>query len=365
MARRAQIIGWGKYLPSRVVTNDDLAAMVDTNDGWIRQRTGIAERRIAAENETTAQMAILAAQAALRTAGVDPNEIDLIIVATATPDQAFPAVACIVQDAIGARHASAFDLSAACSGFIYGISMANAAIVAGTADLALVIGAEKLSRVIDWTDRSTCVLFGDGAGAVLLRGKEENGGILATALGADGSGAEDLALRYKEIDGPAGRGPYITMDGRRVFRFATRAMAAAVEQVVDQAGLLVSDLDLIIPHQANQRIIETACERLKFPIEKVYSNLERYGNTSAASVPIALCEAAEQGLLSDGDLVALVAFGGGLTWAAALVRWGEVPRSVWYRILRARLHQFWATSVWYWHRFWRWLRRQLRRLSRR
>ncbi len=365
MTIQAQIVGWGRYLPSRVLTNQDLAAMVDTSDEWIRQRTGIMERRIAAPNETTAEMSLRAAQDALRMAGISSEDIDLIIVATSTPDQEFPATACILQDALGATHAGAFDLSAGCSGFVYALAMAGAAISAGTTRLALVVGAEKLSRIIDWSDRATCVLFGDGAGAVVLRGGEGPTGILSTTLGADGSGADLLALRPKESDDPNGRGPYITMDGRRVFKFATRVMASAVNRVVSEAGLSMADLQLIIPHQANQRIIDAACEEMGFPAEKTFSNLEYYGNTSAASIPIALCEVVEEGRLADGDLVALVAFGAGLSWAAALIRWGRVERVVWYKAFRARIVRWWATARWRMRRLARRIEIRLRRLLRR
>ncbi len=364
MAIRAQIAGWGYYVPSRVLSNDDLARMVDTNDGWIRQRTGIVARRIAEPQETTAEMGLRAAQEALRVAGVYGGDVELIIVATATPDQQFPAVASILQDALGAMRAGAFDLSAGCSGFVYGMAMANAAITSGMARRVLVVGAEKLSRVVDWTDRATCILFGDGAGAVLLEGVEGTTGILSTALGSDGSGADALTLRLKEDGDPARRGPYIAMDGRRVFKFATRAMAAAVQQVVAQAGLSLSDLKMIIPHQANQRIMDAACEAIGYPVEKVYSNLERYGNTSAASVPIALCEAVNEGLLDDGDLVALVAFGAGLTWAAALVRWGRTVTPTWYQAGEAQVKQKVAVSLWRARRLAQWAAR-LRPLRRR
>jgi len=238
VAIRAQIAGWGYYVPSRVLSNDDLARMVDTNDGWIRQRTGIVARRIAEPQEPTAEMGLRAAQEALRVAGVYGGDVDLIIVATATPDQQFPAVASILQDALGATRAGAFDLSAGCAGFVYGLAMANAAITSGMAQRVLVVGAEKRSRVVDWTDRATCILFGDGAGAVLLEGVEGTTGILSTALGSDGSGADALTLRLKEDGDPARRGPYIAMDGRRVFKFATRAMAALRSWLASSASFM-------------------------------------------------------------------------------------------------------------------------------
>jgi 3-oxoacyl-[acyl-carrier-protein] synthase-3 len=330
MKTHPHIVGWGKSVPQRVLTNDDLAQMVDTSDGWIRTRTGITERRIVADGETTFSMALQAAQQALEVAGLKPSQLDLIIVATVTPDYAFPATACLLQDALGATHAAAFDLSAGCTGFVYGLSVAADLISASIYDNALVIGAETLSRITDWNDRATCVLFGDGAGAVVLQANGADGGVLSTILGADGSGGDLLWLPAGGSREPASHRTvaeglhYVKMKGREVFRFAVRTMPAATRQVLEQAGLEVSDLNLLIPHQANQRIIEASTRALKLPPEAVFSNLERYGNTSAASIPIALCEAAEEGCIQRDDLVVCVGFGAGLTWGAAAIRW-SVP----------------------------------------
>jgi len=339
MKTHTHIVGWGKSVPQRVLTNDDLARMVDTSDGWIRTRTGVAERRIVADGETTFSMALQAAQQALEVAGLKPSQLDLIIVATVTPDYAFPATACLLQDALGATHAAAFDLSAGCTGFVYGLSVAANLISAGVYENALVIGAETLSRITDWSDRATCVLFGDGAGAVVLQANGADGGVLSTVLGADGSGGDLLYLPAGGSKQPAShhtvaeRLHCVKMRGREVFRFAVRTMPAATRQVLEQAGLEVSDLNLLIPHQANQRIIAASARALKLPPEAVFSNLERYGNTSAASIPIALCEAVEEGRIQRDDLVVCVGFGAGLTWGAAAIRWSAplppVPPSHW------------------------------------
>lgn len=333
----AHVVGWGMYVPERVVANGDLAHTVDTSDEWIRTRTGILERRIANDGETTSTLATEAAWRALETAGLSPGQLDLIIVATATPDHAFPATACLVQDALGATKAAAFDLSAGCTGFVYGLGVA-ADMVTARAErtghaAALVIGAETLSRITDWTDRGTCVIFGDGAGAVVLRSDGAPGGILATTLGADGSGGDLLYLPAGGSEEPAShrtvaeRRHYLKMKGREVFRFAVRAMPDAVRDTLDAVDLTPSDIDLLVPHQANQRILEAARKALGLAPEAVYSNLERYGNTSAASIPMALCEAAEDGLLQRDDLVVCVGFGAGLTWGATAVRW-SVPLPV-------------------------------------
>jgi 3-oxoacyl-[acyl-carrier-protein] synthase-3 len=325
--RNAHIVGWGMYVPEYRRTNDEIASMVDTTDEWIISRTGIKERRIAADDETTASMAIRAAEAALEVANVDPAEIDLIIVASATPEFLFPATACLVQDDLGADKAGAFDLSAACSGFIYGLSLAAQAIKTEAIDKALVIGSETLSRFVDWEDRETCILFGDGAGAVVMIGRNEEGGVLSCTMRADGSGAELLSVpaggarHPASLETLANKQHTIKMNGREVFRFATRVMADGARVVTEKAGLTLEDISLLIPHQANSRIIQAAARRLKFPEEKVYVNVDRYGNTSAASIPIALCEAVDEGRIQAGDNVVLVGFGGGLTWAAAVVQW--------------------------------------------
>jgi len=325
--RSAQILGWGKSLPERVVTNEDLTRSVDTSDGWIRERTGILERRVAEEGETTASLAIQAARRALARAACDPADIDLVVVATITPEYLFPATACLVQDAIGASKAAAFDLSAGCTGFVYGLALAAQGIQAGAYKYALVIGAETLSRILDWKDRRTCVLFGDGAGAVLLGASSAPGGVLTTLLGSDGSGAELLILRGGGSRHPvtrettASRMHYLQMDGRKIFRFATRIIPEATREALDRVRLPLEHLELLIPHQANRRIIEASAQRLGLPPERVYTNIARYGNTSAASIPIALCEVLDAGRVQVGDHLALVGFGAGLTWGAAVIEW--------------------------------------------
>ncbi len=343
MKTSAQVTGWGKCLPQRIVTNDDLAKLVDTSDEWIRTRTGISARRIADARETTASIAIRAARNALAVANLPPQKLDLIIVATATPDHTFPATACLVQDALGASNAGAFDLSAGCSGFVYGLSLAAQTIGSGAQRNVLVIGAETLSRIVDWSDRNTCVLFGDGAGAVVLQAVEGEGGILSSHLGADGSGADLLVVPGGGSRHPAGPTTYhdgehfIHMDGREVYRFATRIIAKASREALEAARLSIDQVALFIPHQANIRIIESAAKELGVPKERMYVNLQRYGNTSAASIPIALCEAVEEGRLQPGDHAVLVGFGAGLTWGATVLRWGlatplpPVPR--WRRVV--------------------------------
>lgn len=331
----AHIIGWGKYLPPRVVTNDEISRIVDTSDEWIMARTGIRERRIAGAMETTATLAFEAAARALEVADVHPDEVDLIIVATSTPEAVFPATASVVQDYLGARNAGAFDLSAACSGFVYALSMAGNAIAAGSSQIALVIGAETMSRVLDWQDRGTCILFGDGAGAVVLKGSSVPGGLLASSLRSDGSGGDLLRLPavYSspvpgvELPFSANGRPRntITMNGRQIFRFATHAVAEIVEEVLEKADLAPDDVALIIPHQANARIVEAAAKKLKIPVERFFLNLDRAGNTSAASIPIALCDAVEAGRLAPNDNVIFVGFGGGLTWAASALKWDVTP----------------------------------------
>jgi 3-oxoacyl-[acyl-carrier-protein] synthase-3 len=321
--RYAHVVGWGKYVPEKVMTNDDMAKIVDTSDEWIAQRTGIRERRVADPKESTSTLSVRAAREALRVADMRPQDVELVIVATATPDYIFPATACLVQDALGATHAGAFDISIGCSGFVYALAIGSAMITSGQVNNVLVIGAETLTRLINWADRGTCVLFGDGAGAFVLRAGNTPGGVLSTRLGADGSGS-DLLI----IPGGGSRHPmsqkaideglqYIQMDGQAVFKFATRVMGRASKEVADAAGLALSDIDLYIPHQANKRIIDTAAKFLKLPEDKVMVNVQKYGNTSAASVPIAFCEAVEQKRLKSGDNVILVAFGAGLSWASA------------------------------------------------
>jgi 3-oxoacyl-[acyl-carrier-protein] synthase-3 len=334
----AHIIGWGKYLPPRVVTNDEISKFVDTSDEWIRARTGIRERRIAGAGETTATLAFEAAARALEVADVHPAEVDLIIVATSTPEAIFPSTASLVQDYLGARHAGAFDLSAACTGFVYALSMAGNAIASGSSQVALVIGAETMSRVLDWQDRGTCILFGDGAGAVVLKGSSVPGGLLASSLRSDGSGGDLLRLPavYSspvpgvEIPLSSNGRPRntITMNGRQIFRFATHVIADVVEEVLEKADLAPEDVALIIPHQANERIVEAAAKKLKVPIERFFLNLDTAGNTSAASIPIALCDAVEAGRLAPNDNLIFVGFGGGLTWAASALKWDVTPPPV-------------------------------------
>jgi 3-oxoacyl-[acyl-carrier-protein] synthase-3 len=344
--RYAHIVGWGKYMPERVLTNAEISEMVDTSDEWIVARTGIQERRIAAEDESTATLALKAARAALETADLTPAELDLIIVASASPEHIFPATACLVQDGLGANNAGAFDLSAACSGWIYALSLAAQAIETGSIDHVLVIGAETLSRIVNWEDRTTCILFGDGAGAVVLGGSDRPGGVLSYVLGSDGSGGETLSLPAGGSQMPASMETVnqnlhkIHMDGRKVFRFATRVMRQASLEAVEKAGLTMDDVALVIPHQANSRIIESAARGLKLPEERVFVNLERYGNTSSASIPIALCEALESGRVQPDDRLVAVGFGAGLTWGAAVIQWvaEPAPERPWRSRLRSTLY---------------------------
>lgn len=320
------IIGTGKYLPERILTNHDLEKMVDTNDEWIKTRTGISERRMAADNQASSDLAIIAAQQALTNAGIRADQLDLIIVATVTPDMAFPSTASIVQEKLGAKKAAAFDLSAACSGFIYALANGNNYIASGMGEYVLVIGVEVLSRITDYQDRATCILFGDGAGAAVLGQVPAGRGFKAFELGSDGSGADLLKvcggsrhpLNQQLLDD---RGHYIYMAGNEVFRFAVRVMGSAAETAVFKAGLQKADIDLLVPHQANIRIIESALNRLELPNEKCMINLDKYGNMSAASIPVALCEAVEQGRVNEGDVLVFVGFGGGLTWGATCLVW--------------------------------------------
>jgi len=327
MSPYAHITGWGMAVPSNVVTNTDLEKMVDTDDAWIQSRTGIRQRHIASEEETTASLARDAALNALRVANLNPADVELIIVSTSSPEHVFPATACLVQDRIGAIHAGAFDLSAACSGFIFALDMATQAIRSGSIQNALVIGSETLSRFVDWEDRNTCILFGDGAGAFVLQAGDEPGGVLSAVMRSDGSGGDLLSLPAGGSFMPASaetilkKQHTIHMNGREVFRFATRVIAQATREAVTSAKLKIEDVQLVIPHQANARIIEAAMRGLEIPLEKCFINIERYGNTSTASIPIATCEAIQQGRLQNGDNTVFVGFGAGLTWGAVLVRW--------------------------------------------
>jgi 3-oxoacyl-[acyl-carrier-protein] synthase-3 len=325
-----RIVGWGKYAPARVLTNADLANMVDTSDEWIVTRTGIRRRHIAGEGETTATMSVAASRAALTQAGLSPADLDLIILATTSPDHLLPAASSLVQESLGAK-CGAFQLQAGCTGFVYGLAAAQAFISTGLHKNVLVIGAETISRNVDWKDRETCVLFGDGAGAVIVQACDEPTGVLSFVLGSDGSGAPYLRINMgaHEVITPETiqRGDHLVrMNGREVFKFATRVMGQAATEAILQAGMSLSDIDLLIPHQANLRIIELAARHLGLPMGKVLVNIQDYGNTSAASIPIALVEAIEQGRCKEGDNLCLVGFGAGLTWAAAVVRWGVSER---------------------------------------
>ena len=323
--RNVGIIGIGSYTPPKVVTNSDLEKMVDTSDEWIVTRTGIKERRIAESDVATSDLSFEAAKMALASANLSPKDIDLIIVATVTPDMLFPATACILQDKLGAE-CPGFDLSAGCSGLIYALSVGAQFVANGTYNNVLVVGAEVLSKITDWQDRSTCVLFGDGASAIVL-GPVERGGFRSFVLGADGSGGKLLELPAGGSRLPASydtvsqRLHYIKMNGREVFKFAVKIMGEAALEAIEKAGLTPSDIDLFIPHQANIRIIESAAERLKLPMDRVFINLDRYGNTSSASVGIALHEALLSGRIREGNRVVMVGFGAGLTWGACVLEW--------------------------------------------
>ncbi|MDA1762189.1 beta-ketoacyl-ACP synthase III [Bacillus cereus] len=306
------ILGIGRYVPEKVVTNHDLEEIMDTSDEWIRTRTGIAERRIADDTIDTSYMAVEASKKALEDAGISGEDIDLILVATVTPDRAFPAVACVIQEAIGAKHAAAMDVSAACAGFMYGMITAQQFIQTGTYKNVLVVGSDKLSKIVDWNDRNTAVLFGDGAGAVVMGAVSEGRGVLSFELGADGSGGKHL---YQD--------EYVMMNGREVFKFAVRQLGDSCLRVLDKAGLTKEDVDFLVPHQANIRIMESARERLNLPQEKMSMTIEKFGNTSASSIPIAMVEELQNGRIQDGDLIILVGFGGGLTWGAVALRWGK------------------------------------------
>jgi 3-oxoacyl-[acyl-carrier-protein] synthase III len=325
--RNVIIAGTGSYAPVKVLSNQDLEKMVDTTDEWIRTRTGISQRRIAEKALSTSDLAYQAALKAVRNAGMKKEEIDLIIVATITPDMFFPSTACFVQEKLGLKGNIAFDVTAACSGFVYALSTAHNYISSGMAKNALVIGAETLSKVTDWEDRATCVLLGDGAGAVVIKPDEEKEGLLSYSLGADGSSWELLHIPGGGSRTPASaetiekRLHFIKMKGNELFKIAVRVLVEAAGSALEKAGLSVADLDLLIPHQANLRIIDAVAKRLGLSESQVYTNLQFYGNTSAASIPIALDEASEKGLLKEGDVIVLDAFGGGLTWGACALKW--------------------------------------------
>lgn len=326
----AAVTGWGMALPDRVLSNADLEQLVHTSDDWIVSRTGIRERRLVSPGESTADLALTASRRALTSAGLAADELDLVIVATVTPDTFMPSTASLVQHRLGAIRAGAFDLGAACSGFVYAFNVAAQFIQAGTYRNILVVGADTLTRMLDFTDRSTCILFGDGAGAVVLQATDEPHGVLSTVLGSDGRGAE-----YLYVDGWQGVSnepssawpgrPYMKMNGREVYRFSVEIIGDVSSQAIERAGLTYEDIDLLIPHQANTRILDAAAKRLSLPREKIWSNLDRFGNTSAASVPICIAEAADGGHLRPGMHVVLIAFGSGVSWAASVVRWGSKP----------------------------------------
>jgi 3-oxoacyl-[acyl-carrier-protein] synthase-3 len=326
-SRTCSITGVGSYVPEKILTNADLEKMVETSDEWITTRTGIKERRIAAQDEFTSDMAAKAALKAMKMAGVTADQINLVIVATVTPDMPFPSTACLVQHKIGAKNAAAFDLEAACSGFIYGIEVAKQFIISHTYETVLVIGAEKLSSITDWKDRNTCVLFGDGAGAAILQHRPGTQGLLAAAVGADGEKSDLLFMPGGGSRCPAtqnsvdARLHFLRMEGKETFKNAVQTMSAAAREVLRRCELDISQIKCVIPHQANRRIVDAVAERIGATPAQVFVNLHKYGNTSAASVVIALDEAVASGKIQRGDLVLLVVFGAGSTWGAAVIEW--------------------------------------------
>jgi len=331
-------------VPEQVLTNDDISKMVDTNDAWIRERTGIRERHIAREDQFPSTLGVEASIKALKVANLHPRDLDLIICSSSSPEYIFPATACLIQDRLGASKAGAFDLLAACSGFIYALNMGAQAIRSGSIKNVLVVGAETLSRFLNWKDRNTCILFGDGAGAFVLQASEQPGGVLSAVMHSDGSGADLLTIagggsHYPSTESTVLDGKhYIQMEGKDVFRFATRVMASATHEVLACAGLTLDQIQWIVPHQANIRIIEAAARGLKLPMDRFIVNLERYGNTSTASVPIAMVEALEKGQIKPGDKIVMIGFGGGLTWGALAAEWtGPIPSKGHVRPERYRL----------------------------
>ena len=325
--RTVSIIGTGSYVPEKILTNEDLSRIVDTSDEWITTRTGIKQRRIAAKDEHTSDMAAKAALKAIEQAKISPAEIDLILVATATPDMLFPATACFVQKKIGATNAACLDISAACAGFLFGVEIAQQFITSHTYDTVLVIGADKLTAITNWSDRNTCILFGDGAGAAILRHRGGSHGVISTHIGSDGQYTDILFMPGGGSRCPITRENVdlnlqtIHMTGKEVYKHAVTAMLSAAQKALEQAGLRIEDIACVIPHQANMRIIEAIADRLGIPLEKFYVNLDRYGNTSAAAVAIALDEANRSGRIKPGDYVLMVVFGGGLTWAGTVIEW--------------------------------------------
>ena len=342
----AHITGWGMAVPQKVLTNDDLSKIVDTNDEWIRGHTGIHQRHIAGEGDTSSSLGVEASYQALKVAGLLATDLELIICSTSTPEHIFPATACLIQDKLGASNAGAFDLSAACSGFIFALNMGAQAIRSGSVKTVLVIGTETLSRFVDWTDRNTCILFGDGAGAFILQASETPGGVQGSVMHSDGSGGDFLCIPAGGSAHPASEITvhtgmhFIHMDGKEVYRFATRVMADATTEVAAKSGWKMEDLALIVPHQANFRIIEAAARRLKLPMETFMINVDQYGNTSTASVPIATVDAIQNNRLKPGDKVIFVGFGAGLTWGALAAEWsGPAPSE---HLLGAEWYRPWA-----------------------
>lgn len=327
--RYVGILGIGSYVPEQIVTNFELEKKMDTSDKWIVERTGISERRVIKKGQATSDLATKAAEKALQDAGVTAEELDLIIVGTVTPDMVFPSVACLVQQNIKAINAAAFDLTAVCSGFIYGVATASSFIKAGTYKKVLVIGAESLSTITNWTDRNTAILFGDGAGAVVLGEVDPGYGILGMDLGAEGNGGHLLMVPAGGSRTPTTKETieqglhFIHMDGNEVFKFAIKIMGETVKKALENAKLLAKDITYLVPHQANLRIIQSAAKRLGIPLERVIINVDKYGNTSAASIPIALDEGVKSGRIKQGDIIAIVGFGGGLTWGSGIIRWGK------------------------------------------
>lgn len=327
MPRKAYIRSIGMSVAKRVMKNAEFEQLVETSDEWIKSRTGISERRVAGENESASTFAINAAKEAMQTANVSPDEIDLVLVATVTGDYPFPSTACIVQDAIGAKNASAFDIGAACAGFIYGCEVVGSMIESGKIKRALLIGVDVLTKTMDWKDRSTCILFGDGGGAALLEAGDGPRGLIATSLKADGSGGKYIKIESGgsvhpfQMQQQHGCSPYLYMEGKEVYRFAVKAMGDSCMSALEKANMKVEDVDLFVPHQANERIITAASDRIGLPHEKVFMNVQKYGNMSAGSIPVALYEAQAQGRLKQGDVVMTVGFGAGLVWGANLIRW--------------------------------------------
>jgi 3-oxoacyl-[acyl-carrier-protein] synthase-3 len=349
----ARIAGWGKYVPEQVLTNRRLEQMVETSDEWIYSRTGIRERRIASPAETVSTMSVAASQAALSVAGLDPADLDLIIAGTSSPDYLMPAAASMIQEELRAERAAAFDLRAGCAGFVYGLSVGTQFIASGMYQNVLVLGAEITSKFIDWEDRNTCILFGDGAGAVVLQAHDEPTGLVASNLGSQGA---DYSALY--VPGGGSKHPFtqdvldrglmhIRMDGQRLYKFAVSTPVRVARETLESAGLSIDDIKLMIPHQANMRIVESICKRLGIPEDRVFVNIDKYGNTSAASIAIALCEAAEEGRLEPGDHILLLGFGAGLTWAAGVVRWGVPELSLSWMLSRDSIGaQFRDAGAW-------------------